>query len=411
MKILLLTQYFWPETFPINALISGVVKLGHVVDVLTGQPNYPGGKIYPGYFSGKCTTEEYKGAVLHRVPILPRSTGIVRLALNYLSFIISSAFFAPWLLRKRHVDVILVYAPSPLIQTLPAIFLGWLRAKPVVLWVQDLWPESLSATGYVKNRAILKSIEYIIRFIYRHVDLILVQSEAFKDPVQRLAHGRRVICLPNSVDPSFEKVVDFMPDSQGKFTVLFAGNLGMAQALDTILATADLLRGYPDISIKLAGDGSRAKWLSNQVAENKLNNVELLGARPIEAMPQLMQQADALLVTLRAKRIFDFTVPSKVQAYMASGRPIIAAINGETARIIRESGAGLAVPAEDPQAIASAILELRALSHSKRAAIGSAGYLYYLKHYSEELVVNNLIEYLMLATREGVENDCSNIGR
>src|SRR3569832_709222 len=251
MKILLLSQYFWPETFLINSLTARLVSVGHTVEVLTGQPNYPQGRIYPGYHAWQCKTESYKGAMLHRIPLFPRASGGLRLALNYLSFILSSMVFGPWALRKRDVDVVLVYAPSPLLQALPAIFLGWLKRKRVVLWVQDLWPESLSATGYVRNPAILKGIEHIVRFIYRHIDLILVQSEAFVEPVRKLAPRTRIAYLPNSIDDSFALRVEADSVADNKFTVLFAGNMGTAQAVDCIIGAAEILRTYPDIRFEL----------------------------------------------------------------------------------------------------------------------------------------------------------------
>jgi len=398
MKILLLSQYFWPETFLINSLTARLVSVGHTVEVLTGQPNYPQGRIYPGYHAWQCKTESYKGAMLHRIPLFPRASGGLRLALNYLSFILSSMVFGPWALRKRDVDVVLVYAPSPLLQALPAIFLGWLKRKRVVLWVQDLWPESLSATGYVRNPAILKGIEHIVRFIYRHIDLILVQSEAFVEPVRKLAPRTRIAYLPNSIDDSFALRVEADSVADNKFTVLFAGNMGTAQAVDCIIGAAEILRTYPDIRFELVGDGSQWAWLRDEVARKGLVNVHLPGRRPVEEMPKLMQQSSALLVTLRAEKIFEYTVPSKVQAYMACGRPIIAAINGEGARIIRESGAGLAVPAEDAHALAQAILDLRSLPAARREAMGVAGHAFYLKHYREESVVKSLLEYLQQAT-------------
>lgn len=398
MKILLFSQYFWPETFLINSLTAKLVSAGHTVDVLTGQPNYPHGNIYPGYRARRCSTETYKGALLHRIPILPRASGGLRLALNYLSFILSGMLFGPWTLRKRHVDVILVYAPSPLLQALPAIFFGWLRCKPVVLWVQDLWPESLSATGYVRNPVILKGVEYVIRFIYRHIDLILVQSAAFVEPVRKLAPGAKIVYLPNSVDDSFAQRADVDSDAEKIFTVLFAGNLGAAQAVDCILGAAEILRAYPDVRFELVGDGSQWTWLRDEIARKGLGNVNLPGRCPVEEMPKLMQQSSALLVTLRAEKIFEYTVPSKVQAYMACGRPIIAAINGEGARIIREAGAGLTVPAEDAHALAQTILELRSFPEARRSAMGAAGHAFYLKHYREESVVKSLLEYLEQVT-------------
>lgn len=403
MNILILSQYFWPETFLINSLAARLAKNGHAVDILTGQPNYPQGSVYPGYRAWRLGQESYEGTRIHRVPLLPRGKGGLRLALNYCFFALSAALLGPWSLRRTSYDAILIYAVSPLLQALPALFLGWLRRVPVVLWVQDLWPESLSATGYVRNPLILKGVEHVIRFIYRHCDLILVQSEAFVAPVRKLAPTTRIAYLPNSVDDNFAQKAQIIAEENNSFTVLFAGNLGAAQAVDCILGAAEILRPHADIRFELVGDGSQWTWLRDEIARKNLHNVSLPGRRPLEEMPALMQKSSALLVTLRAEKIFEYTVPSKVQAYMACGRPIIAAINGEGARIIREAGAGLTTPAENAEALAQAILELRALPVQQRAAMGIAGRAFYDKHYREETVVGSLVEYLEQAIGEKKE--------
>ncbi len=394
MKILIVTQYFWPESFQINSIVERLVRNGHQVDVLTGKPNYPQGEIYPGYQSGGCQQEQYQGATVHRIPLAPRKSGGLRLALNYLSFVFSGLLFGPWLLRKREADVVFVYAPSPILQTLPAILLAKLKRRALVLWVQDLWPESLSATGYVKNDFALGLVQKLVRYIYARTDLILVQSQAFEAPVRRLAPGRNIAWLPNSVDDSFAARHPGPTDKGGKFTVMFAGNLGTAQAVDCILAAAQELLEYGDIRIMLVGDGSRRPWLLEEVARRSLNNVELPGRFPLSAMPQMMAEASALLVTLAAQEIFEYTVPSKVQAYMAAGRPVIASLNGEGARIVRESGAGIAVPAEDGSALAQAILRLRDMTPAERQSMGDAGHAWYQAHYREDMLVEMLLNYL-----------------
>lgn len=394
MKILLVSQYFWPESFQINSIVARLVRDGHQVDVLTGKPNYPQGRIYPGYRAWGCSTELHQSATIHRIPLAPRKTGAVRLAANYLSFVASGLLFGPWMLRQCQPDVIFVYVPSPLLQALPAIWLAKLKRRKLVLWVQDLWPESLSATGHVKNRIVLGLVERLVRYIYRKTDLILVQSPAFEAPVRRLAPDREIACLPNSVDDSFAVRPALQGAIPNQFTVMFAGNLGTAQAVECILAAAEALREHTDICIMLVGDGSRRPWLLEEVARRRLGNVMLPGRFPPSDMPEMMARASALLVTLAAQEIFEYTVPSKVQAYMAAGRPVIAALNGEGARIVRESGCGLAVPAEDAEALAAAILRLRDMDPVERQAMGDAGHAWYQAHYREDMLVENLLGYL-----------------
>jgi glycosyltransferase involved in cell wall biosynthesis len=197
---LIVSQYFWPEIFGINAVVRALRERNIETTVLTGKPNYPDGQVFPGYSVSGTQREVHDGVEILRLPLLQRGKrSSLRLVLNYLSFIVSGLAFGPWLLRHRHVDTILVYAPSPLLQALPAIWLSWLKGVPVALWVQDLWPESLSATGFVKNRAVLKVVERVVRFIYRHCDLILIPSEAFRSPIERLVDDpRKIRYYPNA---------------------------------------------------------------------------------------------------------------------------------------------------------------------------------------------------------------------
>jgi glycosyltransferase involved in cell wall biosynthesis len=305
-------------------------------------------------------------------------------------------------MRKKRPDVIFVYAPSPILQAIPGIFLGWLKGVPVVLWVQDLWPESLSATGYIKNKTILKLVEYLVRFIYRHVDLLLVQSQAFIKPVANLAMNTPIKYYPNSVEGSFS--VNAIPPNisvdallHDAFTVIFAGNIGSAQAVGTILEAAELLKSVKDIQIVLLGDGSCRNWMLEEVKSRRLNNLHLPGKYPAQTMPWFMQNASALLVTLANKRIFSATIPNKVQAYLAAGRPIIACLNGEGARLVLDADAGVAVPAEDPDRLAQAIFSLYKMTPNELDILGNNGRNYYEKHFNHEQLMDELIEHFKIA--------------
>lgn len=398
MRVLLVSQYFWPESFQINKIATALGAHGVEVEVLTGKPNYPAGKIFPGFSAGGWQSETYHGVLVHRVPLLPRGNGGVRLALNYLSFVITGLLMAPWKLRKKKYDVIFVYALSPILQALPAIFLAWLKGARTVLWVQDLWPESLSATGHVSNPHILKAVEKVVRYIYRKMDLLLVQSEAFVAPVHALAGGTPIAYYPNSVDDSFaapaSHPVPAVPGLDAPFSVLFAGNIGTAQAVQVIVEAARLLKDHADISFVVVGDGSRLAWMQAQVAEHGLHNVHLPGRFPVENMPGFMRKASALLVTLADEEIFRFTVPSKVQAYLAAGRPIIACLNGEGARLVDGARAGLTVPAEDGAALADAVLRLYRLDEDQRAAMGRRGAEYHIAHFSHAMLIDQLVTFL-----------------
>ena len=398
MRALIVSQYYWPESFRINDIARTLSEKGIEIEILTGKPNYPQGKVFEGYRAWGCQQENHQGIEIHRIPLLARGQGGLRLALNYLSFIISGMLFAPWLLRGKKFDVIFVYAPSPILQAIPAIFLGWLKGCHVVLWVQDLWPDSLSATGYVNNKIILKLVEHVVRFVYRHVDLLLVQSEAFIQPVSALASGTSVKYYPNSVDDSFSvPTTGTVPDNAGLnagFSVMFAGNLGSAQAVEVIVEAATLLKNQAGIQFVVLGDGSRREWMVKQAKGLGLANLHLPGRFPVETMPALMQKASVLLVTLADKGIFRLTIPSKVQAYLAAGRPILACLNGEGANLVVTSGAGLAVPAEDAKALAEAVLRLYRMSSHELEVMGAKGRLYYAQHFSHDMLIDQLVVHL-----------------
>lgn len=405
MKLLVLSQYFWPEGFRINDVVRSCVEKGLEVQVLTAKPNYPGGKVFNGYRAAGCSREEWRGAKVSRVPILPRGkSGGIRLAANYLSFILSGLVFGPWLLRKQDTDVIFVYAPSPLLQAIPALLLGWLKKCPVVLWVQDLWPESLEATGHVRNPVILRFVEGWIRFIYRHTDLILVQSRAFEAPVRSLAPGKKIVYYPNSVEEVFLRSADGacpeLPVLHSGFTVLFAGNVGTAQAMEVIVGAAELLRGHPDIHFVVVGQGSRWEWLQQQAESRGLDNIHLPGRFPVEAMPGMMSRASALLVTLTDQPIFALTVPAKIQAYMAVGRPIIACLNGEGSRLVGEADAGIAVAAGDSKGLAEAVLRLYEMPPEQRNRLGENGRRYFQDHFDHDKLMDELIRHLECAISE-----------
>ena len=398
MRILIFSQYFWPESFRINDVAKSLADKGDEVDVLTGKPNYPGGQVFEGYKAWGCQHESHQGSNVFRVPLRARGRSGVSLALNYLSFIITGILFAPWMLRRKKYDVIFVYAPSPILQAIPAIFMGWLKGCPVVLWVQDLWPASLTATGHVSNKLVLGLVERVVRFIYRHVDLLLVQSEAFIEPVAALAGGTPIAYLPNSVDDSFVSGAAHdgpsIPGLDASFSVLFAGNIGTAQNADVIVEAASILKNYTDIQFVVVGDGSRRQAIQDEVSKQGLTNFHLPGRFPIENMPAFMKRASALLVTSADQEIFSYTIPSKVQAYLAAGRPILASMNGIGAQVVVDAGAGFAVPAENGSALAEAILKLYRCSVEERDLMGANGAAYFAKHFSHEMLVDRLVGIL-----------------
>lgn len=397
MKILIVTQYFWPETFRITEVVHALQEAGCTVTVLTGQPNYPGGVIFPGYIASGAGKELHDGYAIYRIPLVARGGGAsVRLVLNYLSFIASACIVGSWLLRKQRFDVVFVYAPSPILQAIAGVWFKLIKGAGLVTWVQDLWPESLEVTGFVRNKWLLRAVAVVVRWIYRRNDLLLVQSQAFMEPVRAMAGTTPVVYYPNpgglvyarQSEPGDTPALQLDP----AFNVVFAGNLGTVQALGTVLDAAELLRTCADVRIVLVGSGSRSEWLQQEVARRRLCNVQLPGRFAPEVMPGILAQASALLVSLARSPIMSQTVPSKVQAYLAAGKPIIASLDGEGARVLEESGAGLACPAEDAAALAQAVLRLRAMSFDELQRMGEAGQIYYKQHFDPVVLAAKLVQ-------------------
>lgn len=395
MKVLILGQYFWPENFRINEVADSLLRAGCNVSVLTGPPNYPDGKVFPGYSAASLRTERKGDVMIHRIPLVPRGNGsALRLAFNYLSFVVSACLFGPWLLRREVFDVVLVYAPGPILQSIPALWLGRLKGASVITWVQDLWPDSLEVTGFIRNKRLLSLIAHVVRWIYRRNDLLLVQSRSFIEPVEAMAGVTPVLYHPNPgelpVDggaPDREPALRLNPG----FNVVFAGNLGMVQALDTVLDAADKTRQYTDLWWVLLGSGSRSAWLAAEVRRRDLKQVLLPGRFAPEAMPPILAQASALLVSLVRSPIMSLTIPSKVQAYLAAGRPIIAALDGEGARVVVDAGAGVACAAEDALALVDAVLQLRSLPQDEIDRMGKAGRSFYRLQFDPDILAERMV--------------------
>lgn len=401
MRILVLSQYFWPESFIINDIVRVLDEQGHKVVVATGKPNYPDGEVFLGYHASGTQRELYLGRIdVVRVPIWPRGRGGAKnLVLNYLSFVFSGLLGFPWMLRKQQFDAILVFAPSPILQAIPAIPLKWLKNAKLALWVQDLWPESLAATGYVQNRRALAVVGWLVKRIYRCCDVLLVQSKAFFEPVSRYAPEDRIVYFPNSVDVRAGVSGGSIPavlaeQLEAHFCLVFAGNLGKAQALDTLLQAAFQLRDDPKFRLVLVGSGSQLPWVESQLQTLALDNVILAGRFPMEVMPSIFERASALLVSLTEEEIFAQTIPSKIQAYLAAGRPILASLNGEGARVVQESGAGLVSPAEQAGPLVENIGRMMALDVSEREAMGRAGREYFDGNFEMSAQVRKLVEIL-----------------
>ncbi len=402
MKILVVSQYFWPETFRVNEIVSELTTRGHEVTVLTGRPNYPEGVLHPDFVAEPLRFSRYAGADVLRVPLRPRGQGNLKLVLNYWSFVFWGCVKGPWLLRGRDFDAIFVFETSPITSALPAILLKRIKRAPLSMWVLDLWPDTLQAVGMIKTERQLKAVGLLCRFIYRRCDLILGQSRAFIDPIRRWAgSSERFRYFPQWSEEVFD--AGPAPDEPAPeitalgpgFNIVFAGNIGDAQDFPALLRAAALTRDHKDIRWIIVGDGRMAPQVRADIERLGLSrNVVMLGRHPVERMPAFFAAADALLVSLKAEPIFAMTIPGKVQSYLAAGKPLLGMLDGEGARVIEESGAGLVVPSGDAQALAQQALALADLSTEARARMGDSGRRYGTTHFKRAALMSQLAGWL-----------------
>ena len=399
MRILVITQYFWPENFRINDLVSDFCRLGHEVTILTGRPNYPLGVVFPEFKLNPSAFAEFEGSKVLRVPVLSRGKGSLRLILNYVSFVLSATVLGSFYLRSQKVDVIFVFEPSPITVGLPAIFLGNVKRAPIAFWVLDLWPETLEAIGVIRSRYILRAIGHLVTFIYDRCDLILAQSKSFIPQIRKYCKNEmKVEYFPSWSEATFDfEKVDLakeVPAAEGVFSIMFAGNIGDAQDFPAMLDAAEVLKGNTGIRWLIIGEGRASEWVRSEVIRRGLEHCFLLlGSYPVERMPSFYKHADALLVALKSESVFAMTIPGKIQSYLATGIPMLGMLNGEGAEIIRRSGAGIASPAGDGFALATAVMHMANMNIEERLSMGRAGLTLGEKEFNRGALISKLLSW------------------
>ena len=394
MKILFVSQYFYPEIFKGNELVFDLVKRGHEVTVLTAKPNYPSGKFFEGYsFFGK-KEEIIQGARVIRTPVYPRKNGKgIHLMLNYLSFVFFSYFTCLFRVKVKF-DVIFVQQLSPATMALPGLWIKKRRNTPLYLWVLDLWPESILAASNFKNSFVIKGIENIVKKIYKNSDTILISSKYFEKSIRDkvVDKNKSIIYFPNWAENVFTNLPKKeipTPDLPLGFNIMFAGNVGESQDFETILSAAELTK-TENINWVIIGDGRKIDWIKSEIKARNINNVYLLGRHCLESMPFFFKKADVMLVSLKDEPVFALTVPAKVQAYMASGKIILGSLNGEGKELINESNCGFAVSAGDYKLLGQKAIELKNLEEEKKQEMQYNSISYYEKNFSKQMLFDKL---------------------
>ena len=399
MNILLLSQWFDPEpTFKGLLFARKLTDMGHSVEVLTGFPNYPGGRLYDGYRVKRFQREVMDGIVVNRVPLYPNHDGsAVKRIANYASFALASAILGRLVLRKP--DVIYVYHPPATIG-LPAYLLSRLFRVPFVYDIQDLWPDTLAATGMLNNRHVLNLVDRWCHWIYRRAAKIVVLSPGFKKKlIQRGVASEKIEviynwCEENSIKPVvLDRKLSDQLGLTDRFNILFAGTMGKAQALDAVLdAAAVVEKAHPAIQFVFIGGGIAVEGLKTKAGAMGIGNVLFLNRRPYSEIGAILNMADVLLVHLKNDPLFEITIPSKTQANMAVGKPILMGVKGDAAELVKAANAGVACLPENAGEIAKAAVKLREMPPGQLKAMGENGKQFYSRELSLDVGAQKFID-------------------
>ena len=355
MKILVVSQYYYPEPFRVTDICETLAQRGHHVTVLTGLPNYPEGKILKEYKSKEHRDEMRNGVRIIRCYEHGRGNNAIHLLWNYFSFAISGKK----MVRKldKDFDVVLINQLSPVMMAWPGIKYAKKYGKKALLYCYDLWPASLAAGGIKQGSFIYKIFDMISKKVYRQVDKIAVTSKSFIEYFTK-KHGleeNKLFYLPQYCEDLFSDIKPRVND--GTYNYVFAGNIGAMQSVETIIKSAKLVKDDPTIKIHIVGDGRDLRNCKKEAED--LDNVIFYGRRPVEEMPKFYEMADAMLVTLAKDDLVSKTLPGKVQSYMAAGKPIIASIDGEAKLVIEEAECGMICEAEDYEELAKLFVEFK----------------------------------------------------
>jgi len=399
MKVLLVSQNFYPENFKSNDIAFELEKRGFEVEVLTAIPNYPKGKYFEGYGIFKRRIERVNNVKVYRSFQFPRGKGgHIQLALNYFSFAFFASVFGIILSFCKKYDCIIVHQTSPVTQGFPAVFIKKIQKIPIYFWVLDLWPDALLSGGGLKSKHVISLFERIVRFMYENSKKILISSEGFRQSIgQKGEYQDKIIYFPNwSLDFKQMPSDIQIPSLPSGFVIMLAGNLGVSQDLEAVLNLAIRLKDTKGVRIVLIGDGSMKAWIDEKIIENKLRDILFtFGQFPIESMSAFYNAANAMLLTLGGKyEDLSLYVPARLQSYMSSGKPVLAMINGACKDLIATANCGYAVNAGDYSSLAKIIEEIILPDPDTFDKLGQNGRNYFEGYFRKDSCINNLCKII-----------------
>lgn len=398
MKILVVCQHFYPEEFRINDICYELVKKGHDVTVLTGLPNYPKGKVLKEYRWFKNRNQIINGVKIKRCSLVGRGKSKLQMAINYAWF----AFFGSLksLFMKKDFDCVYVYQLSPITMAWPAIVVSSIKKIPLVIHCLDQWPISLTMGGTTKYTFAYKIATKISKWTYNKANLITISSKSFKKYFENVLHlkNKKFIYLPSYAEDDYKNI---KYENNKTFDLLFAGNIGPAQSVETIIETANILKNNNNIIFHIVGDGLSREKCENLAKKYQLNNVKFYGFHPANKMPEFYKKADAFLITMEDNEVVNNTLPAKIQSYMVAGRPIFGAINGEVKLVVEDAKCGLCCKSLDYESLAKLIIN----NYEKKEELdlwGKNGQLYYEENFKKEVCMDNL-EKVLKDIKKGIK--------
>lgn len=392
--ILVISQYFYPETFRINDMCQEWVQRGYEVTVVTGIPNYPMGKVFKGYGLIKKRHEIWNGVEIYRIPLIPRGTSSIGMILNYLSFMISGIIFGKY--KKIEADYIFSFEVSPMTQVLTGISFAKQLKVPHYLYVQDLWPENVITVTGISNPLIIKPINKMVDYIYKNVDEIFVTSPSFVEAIcnRKIQISRnKVHYWPQYAEEFYclcnKKFVNEIPDDDS-FKIIFTGNIGKAQGLHILLKTAEILKNE-NIKFVMVGDGRYLQEFVKEIRKRHIDNkFVMIGRQKAERIPELLAVCDVAFVSFENERLWNMTIPAKLQSYMACGMPVIAAAEGETKRVINESKCGICSSIGDAEELS---FNIKKMMNADLIEFGKNSRKYFEEHFDKKMLMDQMDKY------------------